>query len=126
MSAREAEPPRWTQAMERFLVRMQRRGRTYAWIARALRVPRAACVARAEALGLWRRAPTGWRRPLARTVEPAPIGPMCEVLEPGRCHWIAGDPAARDWRMCGHPSVHGTPWCAHHLARVLVRGREAK
>ena len=40
--------------------------------------------------------------------------------QPQRLQRGAGDPA-RAWRMCGHASVHGSSWCAHHLGRV--RGR---
>jgi hypothetical protein len=56
--------------------------------------------------------------PAAATPEPKPIGAMNDVLDDGVCHWVQGCVAARVWRMCGHPSVHGTLWCAHHLARV--------
>jgi hypothetical protein len=107
---------RWTQEMDGFLRRCHARGKTMGWIAHALGRPREACVMRAVALGLVkprRAAPT-----FTPTPEPKPIGAMNDVLDEGVCHWVAGCLSARVWRMCGHPSVHGTLWCAHHLARV--------
>jgi hypothetical protein len=111
------EVRRWTREMDGFLARMHARGKTLTWIARALALPRAACAARAVALGLVapRRAA---RSCLPVVPEPKPIGAMNEVLDGGVCHWVAGCLSAGVWRMCGHPSVHGTLWCAHHLSRV--------
>jgi hypothetical protein len=109
--------------MTGFLVRMRRRGKTYGWIAKALGVSRAACVARAVKLGLLLKPVVrGHVTFVRRAHEPAAIGARREVLGEGVCHWIAGDPTDGDWRMCGHPCVHGTSWCAHHLARVTAAG----
>jgi hypothetical protein len=108
--------PSWTQEMDGFLRRSHARGKTMGWIARALGRPREACVARAVALGLVK--PRRAQAFAAPPPEPKPIGAMNDVLDEGVCHWVAGCVAARVWRMCGHPSVHGTLWCAHHLARV--------
>lgn len=108
-------PRPWTGEMTAFLARMRRRGRSYRWIAKALGVPRAVCVERAEAAGLLRRS----RLPVVTaTDEPEPVGAPGDILDDGVCHWVAGEIAERQWRMCGHPSVHGTAWCAHHFARV--------
>jgi len=109
--------PSWTEETDGFLRRSHARGKTMGWIARALGRPRAACVARAVALGLVRarRMPPAALPP---SPEPKPIGAMNDVLDDGVCHWVQGCIAAQVWRMCGHPSVHGTLWCAHHLARV--------
>lgn len=118
---RQAKP--WTRAMTSFLVRMRRRGKTYGWIAKALGMSRAACVARAVRLGLLLKPVVRGHVILARLAdEPPAIGARREVLGEGVCHWIAGDPADADWRMCGHPSHHGTSWCAHHFARVAAVG----
>ena len=114
--------PAWTRQMTAFLVRMRRRGRPYGWIARALGVTRAALVERATRMGFIVRA-RGGRRFAAATAEgePAALGPLREVLGEGVCHWISGDTADRDWRMCGHPAVSGTRWCAHHHGRAYDR-----
>ena len=109
--------------MDGFLARMHGRGKSLTWIAKALGVARPACVARAEVLGLVRRRRHRFAANLCDVPEPLPIGPMGELLDAGVCHWVAGSVAARAWRMCGHPSVHGTPWCRHHLSRVLLKVR---
>lgn len=110
--------------MDRFLARMHGRGKSLTWIAKALGVARPMCVARAEALGLVRRRARRLTGAVCDAPEPSPIGPAGELLEAGVCHWVAGSVALRAWRMCGHPSVHGTPWCRHHLSRVLLKVRE--
>ncbi len=117
-----AEARRWTREMDGFLTRMHARGKSFGWIGRALGLPREACAARAVALGLVlrRRAP---RTCPPDAPEPKPIGAMNDVLDAGVCHWVAGCLSARVWRMCGHPSVHGTLWCAHHLGRVRAARR---
>jgi hypothetical protein len=107
----------WTEAMTAFARRMRRRGKTFAWIARALGFSRGDCVAALAREGVLCRATA----PVARVEtgdEPVAIGGTREVLDAGVCRWIAGDPCAADWRMCGHPSVHGSSWCEHHFARV--------
>jgi hypothetical protein len=108
---------RWTLESDGFLRRSHARGRSLTWIARALGRSREACAMRMVALGVARPSRAS---PVAvpPTPEPKPIGAMNDVLDEGVCHWVAGCLAARVWRMCGHPSVHGTLWCAHHLARV--------
>jgi hypothetical protein len=119
----EAHAKPWTRAMTGFLVRMRRRGKTYGWIAKALGLTRGACVARAVKLGLLLKPVMRGHVTLARRAhEPAPLGARRDVLGEGVCHWISGDPWDSDWRMCGHPCVHGTSWCAHHLARVSAVG----
>ena len=113
--AEEVAERRWTLKSDGFLRRMHVRGKSMTWIARALGRTRAACAARAVALGVAqprRVAATGVPAPA-----PAPSGPEGDVVGEGLCRWIHGSLPQR-WRMCGHPSVHGTAWCAHHLARV--------
>lgn len=106
----------WTPEMTDFLLRLRRRGESYRRIARMLGTTRAACVARAVEMGLLVRA--GVLAKTARTPEPPALGGMGAILDGGVCHWVAGDTGAPGWRMCGHPSVHGSLWCAHHLARA--------
>jgi hypothetical protein len=115
----------WTPAMTAFLVRMRRRGKTFGWIANALGVTRGVAVGRAAKRGLALKPALKARVIQAvRGDEPAAIGPRRELVDEGRCRWIKGDVGDRDWRMCGHPSVHGSSWCAHHRARVW-KAREA-
>ena len=117
LQGRELE---WTPAMTAFLVRMRRQGKTFGWIAKALGVTRGVAVGRAMKRSLGVRPALRVRVIQAtREGEPAAMGAMRELLDEGRCRWIAGDIDDADWRMCGHPSVHGGVWCAHHLARVL-------
>jgi hypothetical protein len=109
----------WTSAMTAFFVRMRRRGKPYWWIAKALGVTRATLLGRAVKMGLVVRAVV--RRRMTSTPatgEPDAIGPVREIVGQGLCHWISGDTADRDWRMCGHPAARGASWCAHHYARV--------
>jgi hypothetical protein len=105
----------WTLERIDELKRLRRAGVAYWRIARRLGVTRKAAMARGRLLGL---------RPLPRAPkwqdEPAPLGELREILGEDVCHWIAGDPS-RLWRMCGHSSVHGSSWCAHHLERVRWR-----
>jgi GcrA cell cycle regulator len=120
---RSARP--WTPAMTAFLVRKRREGKSFGWIAKALGVSRSVVIGRAAKRTLARR----WRARTrvtqqARADEPAPLGPLRELLDEGRCRWIAGDIADADWRMCGHPSVHGRTWCAYHVARVFEPAQE--
>lgn len=103
--------------MDGHLARMHARGKSLTWIAKVLAMPRASCLGRAVTLGIVKRRARGPRR-VVDTREPSPIGPLNDVADEGVCHWVVGCVAARAWRMCGHPSVHGTLWCAHHLARV--------
>lgn len=102
--------------MDGYLARMHSRGKSLTWIAKVLAMPRASCLARAMALGVIKRR-AGARR-VVDAAEPLPVGALRDVLDDGVCHWVAGCVATRAWRMCGHPSVHGTLWCVHHLARV--------
>lgn len=112
---------RWTPAMTAFFRRMRARGRSFAWIARGLGLSPRACVRRAAALGLLERKTLP---PLPRAgAEPAPLGEVRTLLDEGVCHWIHGEPGTAGWRMCGHPSVHGSSWCAHHYVRCAARGR---
>jgi hypothetical protein len=108
---------RWTPEMDGFLQRMHARGKSLAWIARTLAVPRVDCAARALTLGVIERRPRA-TRDLPPLPEPKPIGPPNDVVDEGACHWVAGCLDSRHWRMCGHRAVQGTSWCAHHLARV--------
>jgi hypothetical protein len=48
--------------------------------------------------------------------EPEPLGADGVFLDKLLCQWISGDPKV-SWRQCGHPTVHRTPWCEHHLRR---------
>lgn len=102
--------------MLQFLLRMRRRGKAYGWIARALGRTRAECVERAMKAGLLARQTPGPSVPIAD--EPEPIGPVKEILGDGVCHWICDEGGKGDWRMCGHPGVDGSTWCAHHRRRV--------
>lgn len=110
--------------MDGFLQRMHARGKSLKWIAKALAVSREACAARAVALHVVERRRGAWLC-VPDVPEPAPVGPPNDVLGEGVCHWVAGCLTARAWRMCGHPSVHGTSWCAHHLARVRPASKAA-
>lgn len=108
--------------MTAFLLRMRREGKSFGWIAKALGVTRSVVLGRAAKRTLARRWHVATRvTQETRAGEPAPLGPMRELLDEGRCRWIAGDVADADWRMCGHPSVHGRTWCAYHVARVFER-----
>lgn len=110
--------PVWTLERIDELKRLRRAGAAYWRIAKRLGVTREAAVEKAMSLGL---------RPVARARvpeaqgEPAALGALREILEPGLCHWIAGDVGPRAWRMCGHRCVHGSSWCAHHLERAHGR-----
>ena len=100
----------WTPEMIDALKRLRGRGRTFGQIAKMLGVSRSAAIGKAMRVGLRVRA-------RVKAARAAAMGAAGEILERGVCHWIAGDIEAA-WRMCGHKSVHGTLWCAHHLARV--------
>ena len=106
----------WTLERIDELKRLRRHGVTYWRIAKRLGVTREAAIGEAMRLGLRRSGRVGTGAPDAAD-EPAPLGRPREILGEGVCHWIAGEPTRR-WRMCGHPSVHGSSWCAHHLGRV--------
>ncbi len=117
-----ASPRRkWTRAMTAALVRWRREGASFGDIAKRLGVTRAIAVGKAVFAGLARRGLRSRAMSEVRVLpdEPEPLGALREVLAQGLCHWIRGD-ALGDWRMCGHPSVHGGAWCGHHLARVYV------
>jgi hypothetical protein len=112
------------------LIAMRAQGKTLREIARALGVSHSVAVARAV---LGRLLPRR-RRVVLRDVrrlpgEPEPLGGVAEIMPRGVCHWVVGDVAGHEWRMCGHRSVHGGSWCAHHRARVydpspsFLRGR---
>jgi hypothetical protein len=104
----------WTLERIDELKRLRRDGVAYRRIAKRLGVTCEAAAKRGAQLGL--RPPPRVR--IAETAdEAAPLGALREILGEGVCHWIAGD-APGPWRMCGHPSVHGSLWCAHHLGRV--------
>lgn len=51
--------------------------------------------------------------------EPKPLGPKNDLADFGTCRWIHGDVRDGKWRMCGHPIVNRSSYCAHHLARTL-------
>jgi hypothetical protein len=107
--------------MTAFFRRMRGRGRSLAWIARGLGLSPRQCIRRAEALGLVRGKTQPPLPPAG--AEPVPLGPPRTLLEEGVCRWIHGEPRDAQWRMCGHPSVHGSSWCAHHFVRCAARGR---
>ena len=117
----------WTLERIDELKRLRRAGAAYWRIAKRLGVTREAAVEKATCLGL---RPDARARVPAAEDEPAALGGLREILEPGLCHWIVGD-AGSAWRMCGHRSVHGSSWCGHHLGRAHGRiaavapGREA-
>lgn len=102
--------------MIQFLLRMRRRGKPYGWIARALGRTRADCVERAMKAGLLARQAS--TPPVALEDEPLPVGPLKAILDDGVCHWISDEAGHGEWRMCGHPGVDGSSWCAHHRRRV--------
>jgi hypothetical protein len=77
-------------------------------------------------MGLVVRAPAKRMDAAALADEPTPIGPARTILAHGVCHWISGDTADADWRMCGHSAVEGSNWCAHHRARVFAYVAEGK
>ena len=104
----------WTLERIDELKRLRRAGVAYWRIAKRLGVTCEAAAKRGMLLGL-RPQP---RVHIAEAAdEPAPLGALREILGEGVCHWIAGDAPGR-WHMCGHPSVHGASWCAHHRGRV--------
>lgn len=110
----------WSLAMTAFLLRHRREGRTVRWIARALGMPFEQVRKKAVGLGLVLRTAYLVRVPSIRLEdEPTPVGANRELLADDRCRWIAGDVMDPDWRMCGHPIVRGSSWCAHHHARVV-------
>lgn len=110
----DAKP--WTTQMLQFLLRMRRRGKPYGWIARALGRTRADCVERAMKAGLLaRQMPSS---PQVVCGEPVAIGPIKEILDEGVCHWISDEAGNGEWRMCGHPGIEESNWCAHHRRRV--------
>jgi hypothetical protein len=113
-------PRAWSEEMVGELKRLRRLGFSFGRIARRLGVTRNAAIGKAMRLGfrVRVRASTGQGRSGACVPEPAPLGAPREILGRGACRWIAGE-AEGAWRMCGHPSVHGSSWCAHHLARVF-------
>lgn len=49
-----------------------------------------------------------------RPGEPKPLGDVN-----GGCCWIHAAPPKR--MFCGHKTVHGSSWCAHHYGRVYNR-----
>lgn len=106
--------------MTAFFRRMRARGRSVTWIARGLGLTPRSCARRALALGLIERKTQPPLPPAG--VEPAPLGPPRTLLDEGQCRWIHGEPGIGEWRMCGHPSVHGSSWCAHHFVRCAARG----
>ncbi len=104
----------WTLERIDELKRLRREGVAYWRIAKRLGVRCEVAAKRGMLLGL-RPQP---RVRIAETAdEPAPLGPSREILGEDVCHWIVGD-APGPWRMCGHPSAHGSFWCVHHLGRV--------
>ena len=112
----------WTPAMVEELVRLRRAGASFGKISKRLGVRRGAAIETALRIGL--RVRIALRRPAVKAEdEPAAIGPIRDIVGLGVCHWIAGDTGSA-WRMCGHKSVPGSVWCAHHAARVYVRVRE--
>ena len=114
---------RWNAEMIEELVRLRRLGTTFAKIAKRLGVTRSAAIGKAIRIGLRVRV-GGMQLPVPAGAEPEAIGAPGEILGRGVCHWIAGDVGGSgdgSWRMCGHSSVYGSLWCAHHAARVYVR-----
>lgn len=111
----------WNAEMIEELVRLRRLGTTFAKIAKRLGVTRCAAIGKAIRIGLRVRV-GGMQLPVPAGAEPEAIGAPGEILGRGVCHWIAGDVGGgARWRMCGHSSVHGSLWCAHHAARVYLR-----
>lgn len=55
---------------------------------------------------------------------PPPIGALCQFPDdhparPRTCRYIYGDPSTRDWRLCGHRTKPGTPYCLGHNAVTM-------
>ena len=48
--------------------------------------------------------------------EPAVVAPSVSLMELNArmCRWPLGDPASKQFRFCGQPVDHGTPYCADH------------
>ena len=101
--------------MRHFLRAKRREGRPVKWIAAKLGIAESRALREAHRLNLISRSP---REPAPRTAgEPAPIGPLREIVDEGLCRWLVGCPKSL-WRMCAHPAANGSAWCEHHRTRV--------